>query len=218
MGYLTHTLHRIGDKESLKNDFPWLITPRIGVNDDNLAEKLNKAIDVVEKAGIKFWGYAATVNTLHMSPSDIREKLIKQVSRGGAARLRGIGTSSEQLKDLLKLLKEADLGLSVTISGLRDEIFAICREVGLKPHSVNLSLGIWGMKELLPPKEVLEITTMCGHSLISPRLVIKLANEIKEGKKKPKEAAITLAKLCPCGVFNIERAERLLAKLANITI
>jgi len=210
---LTHTLHRIGDKDSLKEDFPLLITPRSGVNDENLNEKLGKVVGILDQAGIEFWGYAASVNTLHMPPSEIREKLIKHVDRG--ARIRGVCTGRDQVKQLLTLLQEADLGLSVTISGLREEIFSVCRDAGLMPHSVNLSLGIWGKKKLLPPREVLEVTTMCGHSLISPRLVTALLGDIKKGRKTPKEAAITLAKLCPCGVFNIKRAEKLLTPLSD---
>ncbi len=210
---MTHTLHRIGDEDSLKGDFPLLITPRSGVNDQNLNEKLVKVVDILEQAGIEFWGYAASVNTVQMSPSEIREKFIKQVDRG--ARIRGVCISRDQVKRLLTLLKEADLGLSVTISGLREEIFAVCSEAGLTPHSVNLSLGIWGKKRLLPPREILEVTTLCGHSLISPRLVTALAGDIKKERKTPKEAAIALARLCPCGVFNIKRAEKLLAALSN---
>jgi hypothetical protein len=141
---LTHTLHRTGAKDSLKEDFPLLITPRSGVNDKNLNEKLAKIVSILDQTGIEFWGYAASVNTLHMPPSEIREKLIKHVDRG--ARIRGVCTSRDQVKQLLTLLKEADFGLSVTISGLREEIFAVCGEAGLAPHSVNLSLGIWGKK------------------------------------------------------------------------
>jgi hypothetical protein len=39
-----------------------------------------------------------------------------------------------------------NLGLSVTVSGLIEEIFDICKELGIKPHSINLSLGVWGKR------------------------------------------------------------------------
>ncbi len=213
---MTHTLHRLGKPDDLEDDFPWLITPRAGVNDKDLAEKIDKVIDIIEQLNIEIWGYGACKNTLMTPLSEMRKSLRElALKKPSLARLRGVCTSREQLKEFLKALKEVDLGISVTVSGLIDEIFSICREIGLKPHSVNLSLGVWGKKELLPLGEVLEVTTMCGHSLISPNLVNRMIEGVKEGRIHPREAAILLAKTCPCGVFNIKRAERLLRRLAS---
>ena len=33
-----------------------------------------------------------------------------------------------------------------------------CREVGIEPYTVNMSLGTWGRTELLPEQPVLELT------------------------------------------------------------
>ena len=44
-------------------------------------------------------------------------------------------------------------------------------EVGLNPHTINLSLGIHGGTEALPPAEIRQFTTMCGHAMIAPHLV-----------------------------------------------
>jgi hypothetical protein len=40
-----------------------------------------------------------------------------------------------------------------------------------------------------------------------------MATQVKKGKKSLPEAAAELAKPCMCGVFNAQRAERLLMEL-----
>jgi hypothetical protein len=210
---LTHTLHRFGNR---KNDFPWLITPRPGVNTDNLPEKLRKVIRILDEVGIKMWGFGASKNTLMAEKEKLIEELMEVARRSpGVARLRGVCTSKEQLKAFVKKLKEVDLGLSVTVSGYTKDVLEICRELGIKPHSINVSLGVWGRKELLPEGRILEVTTMCGHGMVNPRLVQYVLEEIRNNRMTPRAAAILLAKQCPCGVFNVERAEKLLAELTK---
>ena len=79
--------------------------------------------------------------------------------------------AAEKLRQVLRQLKEEDLGISITVSGIVDEVFGLANELGLQPHTVNLSLGIHGKTELLPPEETLELTTMCGHALMAKELV-----------------------------------------------
>ncbi|MEW6398152.1 MAG: hypothetical protein AB1503_03165, partial [Bacillota bacterium] len=57
---------------------------------------------------------------------------------------------------------------------------------------------------------MLAITTMCGHHMISAQLVEKTIADVRRGKVKPATAARRLARMCPCGIFNHERAARLL--------
>jgi len=96
-----------------------------------------------------------------------------------------------------------------------DEVFRAAKNVGLTPHTVNLSLGIWGRTEKLPKEEILWITSMCGHCMISPSLVLKMINDIRKGKTTPTNAARELARCCICGVFNVKRAEKLLRQLSK---
>lgn len=212
---MTHTLHRFGDR---KNDYPWLITPRIGVNTDNLPEKLKKTIKIIDECNIKMWGFGASKNTF-MAPRNVLIEELMQVAEKspGVARLRGVCTTEEQLKQFIKKFKDAEVGLSLTVSGYIEDILKICKELGIKPHSINMSLGIWGKKELLPREEILAITSMCGHGMVSPRFVNYLVDEIKKNKISIKAAAILLAKQCPCGIFNVERAEKLLESLIKKT-
>ena len=86
---------------------------------------------------------------------------------------------------------------------------------GNRPHTASYSLGVFGLKEKLPPEQTLQITTMCGHSLVPGGLVRKLAEDVRKGKTTPEKAAEKLAKNCLCGVFNPKRAARLLRMIAN---
>ena len=42
--------------------------------------------------------------------------------------------------EALRQIKELDLGLSVTVSGLNEDILDMCKELDISPHSVNYSL------------------------------------------------------------------------------
>ncbi|GAG75398.1 unnamed protein product, partial [marine sediment metagenome] len=83
-------------------------------------------------------------------------------------------------------------------------------------HTIHLSLGTFGRKELLPSEEILEITTMCGHHCISPQSVKYYVELIKSGKISVENAAKKLSKPCVCGIFNPTRAITLLNKLSGI--
>lgn len=71
------------------------------------------------------------------------------------------------------------------------------------------------MSPKLPSNDILEVTTMCGHAMVSPNLVKAMAKEVKSGAKTPQEAAKLLAPNCDCGIFNIARAAKLLKAMAN---
>jgi hypothetical protein len=122
-------------------------------------------------------------------------------------------SDAEVVGQILKELKQADLGVSVIVSGIFEKIDELCRQAGLKMHTVEYSGGVMGRTERLPEGPVLAITTMCGHGLVSANLVKKMSTLVKKGKKSLPEAAAELAKPCMCGVFNAERAERLLMDL-----
>jgi hypothetical protein len=88
--------------------------------------------------------------------------------------------------------------------------------VGLKPHTVNISLGVWGRTDLLSKdSEVIDTLTMCGHALISRNLVYKLAKDVKRERISPEEAGRILARCCTCGVFNPIRAAELVESLSK---
>jgi hypothetical protein len=115
---------------------------------------------------------------------------------------------------MLKALKTEDLGLSVVVSGLFDNVQACCKQAGIEGHTVNQSLGRWGRTDRLPPDDILEINTMCGHGMVTVDLIEKIAKEVKEGSLLPEEGAENLFRPCMCGIFNPYRAAKLLRKMA----
>ena len=121
----------------------------------------------------------------------------------------------EDVTAVLKEVKEADLGLSVVVSGIFEKVDDCIEKAALKHHTANFSLGTWGRTEKLPPYEILEVTTMCGHAMIAPNLVKEMVKEIKAGTKTPEDAAKLLAPQCACGVFNTRRTAKLLKAMAG---
>jgi hypothetical protein len=199
---MTHTLHRSGRLQ--EQDYVWLLYHVKGVNDDNLVERLRKAIDIAEKVGPVNWGDVKSGPTVCMSPQQIKKKLTEK------SRIRGVFTSRQRVTEFLKRMKRADLGLCVVISGLLDQVFPACEDAELRPHTINYSLGVFGKKELLADEDTLAITTMCGHHMIPDGLVMQVRERVGSEKISPHKAALMLAALCPCGIFNQERAEKLL--------
>lgn len=194
--------------ESLKEDYVILVTPAIGVNDVGSGEKLKKILDIIVDAGIENVG-----DVQHGSiQSGVTVDQIKGYLKDGG-RVRAVFTKINNLKKALENILTEDFGLSITLSGLIDEIFILANKLKIKPHTINLSLGIWGKTDLLPREEVLDITTMCGHHMISHLLVEKYVNEIRSNKTSYEKAVKEMAKLCVCGIFNTHRAKSLLKGL-----
>ncbi|HWP35359.1 MAG TPA: hypothetical protein VNM66_07175 [Thermodesulfobacteriota bacterium] len=116
----------------------------------------------------------------------------------------------EAMRAFVADLVQADLGLSINISAPMDAAWRCCREVGLVRHSVEYSLGFRGRIDRLPDARTLELSTMCGHGMVSADFARKMIDWVREGRRTPAEAARYLARFCICGVFNPARAERLL--------
>ena len=199
---MTHSLHRCGKIQ--EKDFVWLLYHVKGVNDRNLVERLRQAIGIIEEVGSVNWGDVKSGPIVSVPVAEIKEKLTEK------SRIRGAFTSREQVTKFLRKMKDADLGLCVIISGLLDEVFSACREAGVKPHTMNYSLGIFGNKKLLADEDTLAITTMCGHHMIPDDFVAETRERVKDGKLSPEKASLEFAQLCPCGIFNQERARELL--------
>ena len=206
---MTHTLHREGKVESLEDDLLLLITPAIGRNDAGAAEKLKRLIDIVFELGpVNYGCYEQGRNIF----SGVTADEIKE-NTGDRSRIRCVFSDRRNFRDLMLRIVKENTGLSVTVSGLMSTIGEIAADLGLKPHSVNLSLGVHGNRSLLPHDDMRQITTMCGHGMVAPSLVKNMIGKIKKGRLSPQEAAIELAKPCICGVFNTERASDLLQRM-----
>ncbi len=206
---MTHTLHRMGTPESLSGDYIFLMMPAFGINNADSAPKLRKFFEIALRHNPVNMGDAKRSN---MHVLSIQE-LIDKIDPKGTV-VHAVYDNEEAAARALKDLKEADLGLSLVVSGIFSNVKKMCQKNGIHRHGVNYSLGIWGKTEKLPPENVLEITTMCGHGLVSANLVTSLAEEVKAGRKTAESAAKEMAKMCDCGVFNPVRAAKLVSALA----
>jgi hypothetical protein len=95
-------------------------------------------------------------------------------------------------EDFFKTVKQADLGLSVNISTSVDGAEQCCFAAGIPRHSVGYSLGFEGKTEKLPNTQVLTLSTMCGHGMISHSLAKKMIDWVKEGRRTPEPASSIL--------------------------
>ncbi|MFB3886286.1 MAG: hypothetical protein ACE144_13755 [Thermodesulfobacteriota bacterium] len=206
---MTHTLHRRGSIEDLHGDYVLLYMQARGVNLEGNEAKLRQIWEVFShyETELANFGNSDDGN----SHTTTMEALKKTRAYIGHA----VFKDRETLKACLKELKDRDIGVSIVVSGIYEEVERLCSEIGLSPHTVEHSLGTHGKTERLPGEDVLEITTMCGHALVSPNLVLQMVDEINQGKRTHGEAAIELSRVCDCGIFNPLRAERILRKMTS---
>ena len=204
---MTHTLHRRGTAESLSEDYPMLCITAMGVNDNGHIPKLQECLRIALRHDPKNIGSITLGGMFAHTP--------EEVIASARGIVHAVFDNPQTVTQVLRELKEADLGMSGVVSGLLDSVNECCQKAGLKRHTVELSLGIWGNTEKLPSDDILEVTTMCGHGLVSANLVKSLAGEIKAGAKTPEDAAKELTPNCYCGIFNPARAAKLLAALAK---
>lgn len=107
-------------------------------------------------------------------------------------------------------IKDENLGLSVNVSTSIQGAEDCCEHAGIPRHSVGYSLGFEGKTEKMPGSQVMLLSTMCGHGMISHSLAKKMLDFVKENRRTPEQAAATLTRFCSCGVFNPARATRIL--------
>jgi len=210
---MTHSLHRRGERESLENDFVVLGCPATGVNKEGSAPKTRKFLSICYENGPVNLGDMKTGNVYNTTMDDI----LNHVTDGTIVQCTF--DNRERVVALLKQLKDDKPGISVIVSGLTDVVQQCMDEAGLgRIHSLEYSMGTWGKTEKLPDYEVLELTTMCGHAMISANLVDKLVRDIKRGRKTVEEAVLQMTRCCTCGNFNLTRAAQLLRKLLPLYV
>jgi len=205
---MTHTLHRKGTADNLSDDYVLLCIPAKGINEDGSGAKMQEFLRIALRHNPVNIGDIKSGNMYSVGT----EKVIAGVQDGTI--VHAVYDNPQTVARVLKELREADLGMSVVVSGLFRVVEECCQKAGLKRHTVEYSLGIWGKTDKLPPEEVLEVTTMCGHGMVATGLVDFLADDVKRGRKSAQDAANELARQCVCGVFNPARAAKLLAAMA----
>lgn len=206
---MTNTLHRQGSPISLKNDYIIFAHTAKGITREGSAPKLQEFMRICLKYNPVNMGDSRQGN-VHQPDMDIQKLIANQEDGAGAA---AVFTDLDTLQNVIEELIRADLGISINISGLLDEVRECCRKAGIRRHSVEHSLGFWGAGDRLPEREIMEFNTMCGHGMVSFNFVRKMIDYVKLRRLTPKKAATIMAGCCECGAFNPIRAERLLEKV-----
>ena len=204
---MSHTLHRRGNADGMKNDFVLFAMSAKGINEADSAVKLKEFLQIVSRFNPVNMGDMKTGNEF-ITPA---ENIIG--STQDTSIVHGVFATRKDLICALKAIKEADLGISVIVSGILDDVEECCRESGIKRHTCETSLGIWGRQDRLPEEDILQFTTMCGHGMVAFSLVRKIIEDIQCGRRTIEEGARELAKPCQCGVFNPVRAAALLEEI-----
>jgi hypothetical protein len=208
---MTHSLHRQGTADNLQNDYVVFAMSAKGINEAGSAARMQEFLNVVRRHKPVNLGDMKTGNQFQVDLQRI-ESQVQDTSI-----VHAVFTDIATVTSVLRDLQEADLGLSIVVSGLLEPVRDSCCQLGMHPapHTVEHSLGVWGRVDLLPREEVLEISTMCGHGMVAFGLIENALADVKAGRSTPEKAAERLAGPCVCGIFNPARAAVLLRKMAG---
>jgi len=217
---MTNTLHRFGAPETLQDDYIVFALVARGVNEDGAPAKLQEFLRLALKHnpvnvgnGSKGGVYRPSPNLnplAHWRRTDPLD--FKAIVEGidSCTAVAAVFDTRANCEAFLAELRQADLGVSVNVSALAETAHTCCKTAGITRHSVGYSLGFHGDLNLLPERHVLELSTMCGHGMVSHNFARKMMDWVKEGRRDPKQAATYMARFCTCGVFNPTRAARIL--------
>jgi hypothetical protein len=224
---MTNTLHRYGDRNSFRDDYIVFAMCSRGKNDENAVSRLRQFLELALQFNPVNLGDARHGGALRPSRSmGPLSHWKRDTAPDFRAVVDGLDTPTTAAavfdnrpaaEDLMKAVTAADLGLSVNISTSVDGAEQCCHAAGLCRHSVGYSLGFEGKTERLPNEDVLMLSTMCGHGMVSASLAKKMIDWVKEGRRTPEEAVTYLARFCSCGVFNPSRAVRILKEARERT-
>jgi hypothetical protein len=209
---MTHSLHREGARDSLERDYAVFIYPARGFNYAGSGPKVRRLMELLFLAGPSNMSVTTLRKNLYSGVP--QEAFLDSIKDG--ARVFSVFNDPVKVKEALRRLKQADEGISIVVSGLVDRVREMSGDLGLTPHTVNLSLGTHGGTEHLPSPDLRQFTTMCGHGLVSPKLVRDVLRKVKRGKVSAWEGSLIVAKPCACGIYNPHRSEEMLRDLAPV--
>jgi hypothetical protein len=217
---MTNTLHRFGSRESLQKDYIIFAMAARGINEEGAPAKLQTFLRLALKHNpinvgnaVKGGIFRASQRLNPLAHWRRREFVDPQEvvqSIDACTTVSAVFDDPANLEVFLRELKAADLGISINISALTDEARTCCQRAGIIRHSVEYSLGFHGDLNLLPDRHVLELSTMCGHGMVSHNFAKKMIDWVKEGRRDPQQATTYLAKFCTCGIYNTTRAIQIL--------
>jgi hypothetical protein len=216
---MTNTLHRYGDAASFHDDYVVFAIAAKG-NDRDALPKLRRFLEIATEYKPVNLGDARNGGALRSSKQmnplahwtrDIKPDF-KAVIDGMdlPTTCAAVFDNKVAAEDFVERIRKEDLGLSINISTSIDGAEQCCHHAGIPRHSVGYSLGFEGNTDKLPGSQVMMLSTMCGHGMVSHSLAKKMIDWVKEGRRTPEQAVSYLARFCSCGVFNPSRAKRVL--------
>jgi len=220
---MTNTLHRFGKPENLKDDYIVFTLTSRGINDVGAVQKARDFIKTALKYNpVNIAGESVSGSLYrpekHLNPFSLYARGRRETvtaaqvmdEMGPPGRALAVFDNKQALEGFLKDLKQMDLGLSVNVASLVEDVREMSPRTGVPPHSINYALGFRGNLHLLPDRYVLALTTMCGHGMIASNFAKKMIDGVKEGRLAPEKCAGYMAKFCTCGAFNTSRALHIL--------
>ena len=216
---MTNTLHRYGHSESFRDDYIIFAIPSKGKNEEDCIPKLKEFLRICARynpcnMGNGNRGSIAPEKSLGPTAHWKRdskpdwEKVIEGVNKPGT--VSAVFASSEQAHACMKEIVAADFGISVNMSTSVENAQRAAAACGIKRHSVEYALAFHDPHDHLPNSQILALSTMCGHGMVSFNMARKMLDMVREGRRTSEQAVATLTRLCPCGVYNPERAKRLI--------
>jgi hypothetical protein len=219
---MTNTLHRFGDADSFRDDYVIFAIPVKGkdVQSESSLPKLRRFLEIAVEykpvnLGETRHGGALRpgrgLNPLSHWKRDITpdfQAVIDGLTHPTTC--AAVFDNKVAAEEFTKRVREEDFGLSVNISTSIDGAEQCCHHACIPRHSVGYSLGFEGKTDKLPNSQVMMLSTMCGHGMISHSLAKKMIDFVKENRRTPEQAAAVLTRFCSCGVFNPSRAKRIL--------
>ncbi len=189
---MTHSLHREGPLDLLNKEYILFVYPARGFNYDGSGPKVKRLGEMLFHQGPA----NLLVSTLrrNMYSGIPQEEILNSIKDG--AKIFCVFQDKEKIKSTLAKIKEMDEGISIVISGVIDRVRDVAAELGLNPHTINLSLGIHGRTDRLPPADIRQFTTMCGHGMVSPKLIRDVIRRVKAEKLDLWEASLIAAAPC----------------------
>jgi hypothetical protein len=202
---MTHTLHRVGSEEALAEDFVILAMPSKDINHEGSGPKLQEIIRICLKEGAVKAGDARLGNEYTQGGL---EKMIENIE--DRAVVTAVFNDAKKIVNALKAITAGEFGMSIVVSGLFDRVKQCAHQAGLKVHTVNTSLGRWGATDKLPDTGIMQFQSMCGHGMVSVNLILDTIERVKKGEMTLDEAGERLFRPCQCGIFNTDRAKKML--------
>jgi hypothetical protein len=231
-------MHRQGTLESLRQDYILFATTAAGFNRKGSEEVRKRFVEILMKHNPVNMGLSTQAAQMEKKPNFIWEAIrdrfhgrkyrngqpteetrrgwkeaLRRSTEGQRLQYNAVFDSLDKLAAAVREVKEADLGLCINVNGIHEDTDRVAREAGIIRHTIEHSLGVHGRVERLPSAEVLELTTMCGHGMVSYNLARKMLYMVTMGHVSVDRAAELLARPCTCGVFNPARATRILSEV-----